>query len=506
MHLCAIYARVSTEDQGTSILNQQEYFKDYIKKYDCEIYNIYSDDAISGTQSSKRHSFQQMLQQGKEKKYEILFAKSYSRFGRNQRETLTALAELFEAGIRIIFVEDGLDSERDKGQFGLFAWLAEQESRKISERIKLTWQYYNKEGKIHVTTAPHGYYYDRSMGNFVVNEKEAEIVRLIFHLYLEGNGLRKICSYLNENGYKTKNNCEWSMFIVKNILQNEFYIGSLVQGKCETIDVTIKKRKKIDINDWIVHKNNHEAIITEDIFYKTKAQYKIRSKMTSCDNAHRHSSTRLFSNLIRCSICKSAFTFKTNKNEMKEQGSYSCILYEQKGAKKSGHRRNSIKESVLLREIQSELNKLTQQDISKMIDAIQKKQNNKNLIPLEKSLEKIEKQINEKIDLSIKLLKNYSDGFVGQITYQLQNESIEKSLKDLLNHRKELSEDIAKKPEKEKIDIPKTINDFLNIESGMWSNEMMKRLINYIEVDKTKGETHIYYNFQNESEFFLPKC
>ena len=148
---CAIYARVSTDEQGTSIINQQEYFKDYIKRNNFEIFDVYNDEAFSGTETTKRLSFQRLLEDGKNKRYDVLLAKSYSRFGRNQRETLTALAELFEYGIRIIFVEDGLDSLRDKGQFGLFAWLAEQESRKISERIKMTWQVYNKQGKIHNT-------------------------------------------------------------------------------------------------------------------------------------------------------------------------------------------------------------------------------------------------------------------------------------------------------------------------------------------------------------------
>ena len=201
---CAIYTRVSTWEQETSIINQQEYFKDYIQRHNLEIFDIYSDEAFSGTETSKRLSFQRLLEDGKNKQYDVLLAKSYSRFGRNQRETLTALAELFEHGIRIIFVEDGLDSLRDKGQFGLFAWISEQEARKISERIKMTWQLYNKEGKIHNTNSPLGYDYDKSIKNFVVNEEEAVIVRMIFDMYTQSNGRDKIATFLNENGYTTK--------------------------------------------------------------------------------------------------------------------------------------------------------------------------------------------------------------------------------------------------------------------------------------------------------------
>ncbi len=497
MKKCAIYARVSTDEQGTSIINQQEYFKDYIKRYNYEIYDIYSDEAFSGTETTKRLSFQRLLDDGKNKRYDVLLAKSYSRFGRNQRETLTALSELFESGIRIIFVEDGLDSERDKGQFGLFAWLAEQEARKISERIKMTWQYYNKEGKIHCTNAPHGYEYSKDIKNFIVNEEEAKIVKLIYNMYLKGNGIRKIANYLNDNGYKTKNNCEWSLFLIRNILTNEFYIGSLIQGKRKTIDVTIKKLENIDKKDWQIHKNHHEAIIDKKDFHIVQEMFAKRSNYVKENRKSRHSNIHLFSNIVKCKICGAAFTFKRKKIE-NFTPRYSCINYEQKGVSGSGHKRNSITEAMLIAAVQEELKTVSENKFSEIKEFYKRKKrlikkSNENL-----SLKKIDKEIENKTNLSLSLLDNFNKGLVGEIQYKLQNEAIEQSLKKLVVKREKALSDLNKvvvniDGEKE---IISTIKQLLNVSVEQWTNEMMKKIIENIEVDMTNNEFFIFFKFR----------
>ena len=362
---CAIYARVSTDSQETSIINQQDYFKDYIKRHNFEIFDIYTDEAFSGTETSKRLSFQRLLQDGKNKRYDVLLAKSYSRFGRNQRETLTALAELFEHGIRIIFVEDGLDSQRDKGQFGLFAWLAEQESRKISERMKLTISLYHKEGKIHTTKEAYGYNYDKSIRNFVVNEEEAVIVRMIFDLYLQGKGFKNIANILNEKGIPSKRNSRWCMTVITYMILNEFYIGSLVQGKRRSIDITIKKPEKIDKKDWFVHKNHHEAIISDEIFHKAQEEYEKRSKYLKQYLPTHHSNLYLFSNLVKCKICgEPCVAKKASQNATRNRldNAYICKSYMFQGLKGSGHRRNAIYENILLLNVKSELETLAEND------------------------------------------------------------------------------------------------------------------------------------------------
>jgi DNA invertase Pin-like site-specific DNA recombinase len=433
---CAIYARVSTDEQGTSIINQQEYFKDYITRNNFEIFDIYSDEAFSGTETTKRLSFQRLLEDGKNKRYDVLLAKSYSRFGRNQRETLTALAELFESGIRIVFVEDGLDSLRDKGQFGLFAWLAEQESRKISERIKMTWQLYNKEGKVHNTTETYGYNYDKSIKSFVVNEEEAESVRMIFDMYLRGDGTRKIAIFLNEGGYPTKRGGTWHSTHICKIIRNEFYLGHLIQGKLQKVDVVLKKVENVDRSKWIIHKNHHPAIVDEETFYKAQEEYKKRSDYLKQFNPVRHSTKHLFSNLVKCNICGDTCVARRKWSRNPDM-CYSCKSYEALGKQVCGHSRNCINEDVLLFNVKSALEMLAENNYRIIRDYYNHNSADKLREKAKVNIAILDKQIEEQTYLGNSLLSLFAEGIIGKEQFKLQNDAIAVKLTALMAQREE---------------------------------------------------------------------
>ena len=499
---CAIYARVSTDEQGTSIVNQQEYFKDYIQRNNFEIFDIYSDEAFSGTETTKRLSFQRLLEDGKNKRYDVLLAKSYSRFGRNQRETLTALAELFENGIRIIFVEDGLDSLKDKGMFGLFAWLAEQESRKISQRIKMTWQLYNKEGKVHSGASPYGYDFDKNIKNFVVNEKEAEIVRLIFDMYLRGESSKKIAVHLNNCGYTAKRGGKWNPPNLRPILTNEFYLGHLTQGKSQTIDVTIKKKEKMDKGKWHIHKNNHEAILSEEVFYKVNEEYKKRSDYLKQCTPVRHSTTHLFSNLVKCKICGASAIHR--KRTMKTGNiikSYSCIAYETWGLNECGHSRNGVMEKSLIPHVESGLEMLAGNGFKVIKDYFKgynaEKEREKEVL----SVSTLDKQIEEQTRLSLSLLNAFSDGILGKNQFKVQNEVIEEKLTSLMQQR----ENMLREQNKIFVNLDdegntiKAIKALLDVDSSLWTNEMLKKVIDKIYLDMPNNDIEIQFSYNTSS-------
>jgi len=497
---CAIYARVSTDNQETSIINQQEYFKDYIQRNNFEIFDIYVDEAFSGTETSKRLSFQRLLQDGKNKKYEILLAKSYSRFGRNQRETLTALAELFENGIRIIFVEDGLDSLKDKGMFGLFAWLSEQESRKISERLKLTIGLYQKEGKIHNTKETYGYNYDKSIRNFVVNEKEAEVVRMIFDMYLRGNGTTKIAIHLRNSGIPTKLNKTWRGDVIQDMILNKFYLGYLIQGKRHSIDVVLKKQKYLDEKNWHIHKGNHEAIISEDIFYKAQEEYKKRSDYIKERNPTRHSKVYLFSNLIKCKICGASCNVVIKKSRSPKRF-YSCRSYEEGGIPQCGHRRNAINQSNLSLNIKSSLDMLAENDFKIIRDYYNLNNADKMRERAIINITMIDKQIEEQTRLGNSLLEVLTEGIIGKEQYKLQNDVIAEKINSLMKQREEALLEQNKHitnvdSEGETI---KYINMLLKTDINEWTNEMMKKVVQKINIDMGNDVVEVVYNYSLSS-------
>ena len=276
----AFFSRVSTDLQHSSMENQEKIFQQWLERNpDCVFYKLYEDEGISGSKGYKRVNWLQMLEDGKDGLYDVVVAKSFSRFGRNQTETLQAIKELRLKGIRCVFLEDSLDSEKDMSKFGLFAWLAEQEAQKSSERIKMVWDSFNQQGKVHVTLAPYGYFYDKEIKNFIVNEIEANTVRRIFNLYLEGYGFNNIALTLTNEGVPTKRGGKWAGATVRGILTNEFYIGTLVQGKTRTLDATMKESIKIDEAEWYKHQDNHEAIIEVEVFEKVNQQIQERREL-----------------------------------------------------------------------------------------------------------------------------------------------------------------------------------------------------------------------------------
>lgn len=510
MKRVAFLSRVSTLDQHSSIDNQEEVFQNWLKRNEgCIVYKIYTDEGISGAKGYKRKQWLQMLKDGRSKEFDILIAKSYSRFGRNQRETLEAIAMLRNNGIRIIFLEDSLDSEQDANKFGLFAWLAEQEAQKTSERIKMVWENYNIEGKVHVTLAPYGYDYNKDIKNFVVNDVEANIVKKIYSLYQEGCGFNKIAKLLIENNISTKRGGKWAGATIGQILQNDFYLGTLTQGKTKTIDVTMDTQRKIPEEEWIKHSKNHDPIITKEEFDTVQEEIIRRSckakKFYTKEHANlnikgtvRQSNTSLFSNILICGECMARLTIKRKKRMKNYKPFYNCIDYELKGVKGCGHTSNFIWEDILIDYIKEKLDILVKNNYKELKRRLSEKNSSSDNKSYEKELKSIENKIKEQINISTKLLNEYTKGNVGEMQYKLQNENIENILKYLVNRKEELEKIISNKSDikqEEKLLIG-GINDLLETKTEDWNNAMMKSIIDNIIV-YIDGTIDVHFKYLN---------
>lgn len=488
MKRVATFSRTSTEmySQKTSILNQEEIYSSWIAKNKYVLYKSYIDDGISGTKAYKRIEWLKMLEDGKNKKYDILLCKSYSRFGRNMIETLGAIKELRESGVRIIFIEDSLDSEADSTKFGLFSWISEQESQNTSKRIKTVFQHFKEVGKIYNCIAPYGYDYDSNIKKFVINELEAKVVEKVFKLYLQGNGTNKIASILVSEGIPSKKGGTWRGNTVKNMILNEVYLGTLVQNKSQSIDVTIKKVNQIPQNEWIKHYNNHEAIIDQETFLKANSIFKSNSEKAhksrfSIKGIERASNLSLFSNLLRCS-CGCAMGIRRKKNR---KPYYNCVEYEKIGVA-CGHQSNFIQEELLTDYIKQKLDYL----IESKFDSIEIVDKNNVKIALENELQSIGKQIYKQVMLSNNLLNLYSEGTINAIQFKLQNESISNTLNTLINNKEALEDKINNIPKDNIKNFKKDVESIVKVPIEKWNNAMLKEIINKIEID-TNGIINI---------------
>ena len=477
----ATFSRTSTDNisQSKSIENQEDVYKSWIEKNNCVLYKNYIDEGISGTKGKYRVEWKELIQDGKEKKYDILLSKSYSRFGRNMVETLSAIKELREAGIRIIFIEDNLDSTKDTTNFGLFSWLAEMESKKTSERIKTVFDNFKEKGKIYNCIAPWGYDYDIEKKNFVINEVEASIIRRIFKLYVQGNGTTRIANILTSEGIKGKNGGVIRGNTIKNTILNEVYVGTLVQGKSEGIDVTISKRNKIEQEKWVKHLNNHEAIITYETFIEANKIFKVNSEKAkkhrySIKGIERSSNASLFSNLLICSNCGASITIRRKKGKKIH---YNCSEYEKVGVS-VGHTSNRIDEDFLVEYILFRLNELIERDF----DIININANIDIKKELESQLQAVEKSINEQMKKTRNLINLYDEKVISMNQFKLENETISNTLDSLMKN-KEVLEDKIKNIPQETGSFKKDVESVLKIPVEQWNNSMLKTIIKKIYIN-----------------------
>lgn len=301
----AAYARVSTdsEEQLSSYEIQVKYYTNHIKSNEnWEFVEAYTDEGITGVSTKRRDGFNRMIRDALDGKIDLIITKSVSRFARNTVDTLTTVRKLKEKGVEVYFERENVYTLDSKGEVMLtiMSSLAQEESRSISENV--TWGQRKRfaDGKV---SLPYKYFlgYEKGADGLPkVVEKEAEIVRIIYRLFLEGKTVSYIANHLTNLKIKTpRGKNKWTTTTVKSILTNEKYKGDALLQKCYTVDFLTKKKKKNEgeVPQYYV-KNSHQAIISPETFDLVQTEVKKRSKST-----HHLSSTSPFSSKIECGEC-----------------------------------------------------------------------------------------------------------------------------------------------------------------------------------------------------------
>ena len=353
----AAYARVSTEkdDQVGSLASQKSYFANYISSQrNMELSKVYFDEGISGTQTSKRKGFNQMIEDAFSGKFNLILTKEVSRFARNTVDTLSYTRRLKEAGVGVIFTMDNIDTRDSDGELRLtiMAGLAQEESRKTSERVKWGQQRRMEQG---VVFGRDMLGYRVKNGMLFINPEEVPVIRAIFHKYTnEGKGVHVIARELFEEGLRPKRSSLWSDTVILRVLQNEKYVGDLCQKKTFTPDyLTHRKKVNRGEEEKIYIKDHHEAIIDRDLWNRTQAERKRRSP--SAAQKARHSSRYWCSGKICCGECGSRFVSRTKKLKTGIYKAWRCyraanhgILKTDAEGREIGCNNNSINERALL--------------------------------------------------------------------------------------------------------------------------------------------------------------
>lgn len=334
----AIYGRVSTEHEAqlSAFENQQAWYEGVAHQHpEWSIVNRYYDEGITGTAAQKRPAFMQMLTDAKSGKFDLIVTREVCRFARNTVDTLTVTRELSRFGVEVYFIQDNIWTMDGDGELRLtiMATLAQEESRKISERVRAGQQISRQKGVLFGNGNILGY--DLVNGSYVINSEQAYTVRKIYELYASGMGYKRICAELIRLGCKNAHgNVEWNVDRIGRILRNATYKGYIGYNKSHSDGYLTQKRVNHRDEDFVYVKGDFEPIISEELWRRCAD---LRSKKSAHQRGPdgklrkfgRKEPQSVWSSKLRCS-CGSAFrrfVWHQNQDGRKTYG-YEC--YRQK--------------------------------------------------------------------------------------------------------------------------------------------------------------------------------
>jgi site-specific DNA recombinase len=299
------YARVSTdsEEQQTSYEAQVDYYSRYIRSNpEWQFVEVYTDEGISATNTKKRDGFNRMIQDALDGKIDLILTKSVSRFARNTVDSLTTVRKLKDAGVEVYFEKENIWTLDSKGELliTIMSSLAQEESRSISENV--TWGQRKRfaDGKVTMPYRSFLGYHKGADGAPEIVPEEAEIVKHIYALFMQGKTTGAIAKTLTAEGIPTPGGKQkWAVSTIESILKNEKYRGDAILQKTFTVDFLQKKMKpnEGEVPQYYVQ-NSHPAIIEPTEWDLVQAEMARRKELKQ-----RYSCHSVFASMIFCGEC-----------------------------------------------------------------------------------------------------------------------------------------------------------------------------------------------------------
>ena len=331
------YARVSTDmdAQLNSLENQVQYYTEFIQsKPNWFFVPGYIDEGISGGTTKKRDDFNRMIADAKAGRFDFIITKEISRFSRSTLDSIQYTQLLLDYNVGVFFQNDNINTLDSDSEFRLvvMSGVAQDEIRKLSERIKFGFRQSIKNGRVLGNDKLYGY--DKKDCVMTINEAEAEIVRTIFDLYANhGLGIRKISQRLLEMGYTSREGNAFNTLTIRHMLENPKYKGWYCGNKTQSLDYRTKKKAFLDESEWIMYPDpTIPAIISEELWDRANALYKERSKqMKSHASGATYHNRYPYSGKIYCEEHGTTYHRQVLKNKKGEQEVWQCKVYRAKG-------------------------------------------------------------------------------------------------------------------------------------------------------------------------------
>ena len=331
------YARVSTDkdEQLNSLENQVQYYTELIQsKPNWTYIPGYIDEGISGTSTRKRDSFLRMISDAKAGRFDFIITKEISRFSRSTLDSIQYTQELLEHDVGVLFQNDNINTLDSDSEFRLvvMAGVAQDEVRKLSERLKFGFRQAIKNG--HVLGNDKLWGYDKKDCVLTINEAEAKVVRRIFHLYAnEQMGIRRISQQLYDEGFTSRKGNAFNVLTIRHILENPKYKGWYCANKSQTVDYRSKRKIFLDESEWVMYPDpSIPAIVSEELWDRANALYKRRSaQMMSHQSAAEFHNRYPYSGKIICEEHGTSFHRQVLKSAKGEKEVWQCRVYRNRG-------------------------------------------------------------------------------------------------------------------------------------------------------------------------------
>ena len=412
----AAYCRVSTEqeEQQNSYQVQIAYYTDLInRKKEWSLVGIFADEGISGTQTKKRTEFNRMIRMCKNKKIDLVITKSISRFARNTVDCLEYVRQLKNLGIGVMFEKENINTLTMTSEFmiALYGSFAQAESESISKNVSWGKEKAYREGKVQFQYQNLLGYRKGTDGKPEIVPEEAETVKLIYKLFLDGYSMTNIKKALENKGILTaKGKKVWNESLISSILKNEKYVGDALLQKTYTLDcITHKVVRNHGERPMYLVTDHHAPIIDRDTYDRVQQELARRSSKRKISDKTiteqgKYSSKYALSELLICGYCGTPYRRTTWSARGKKQIVWRCISRLEHG-KKYCPDSPTIKEDQLHKAIIQAINNYysCRNDIARILKAnigtVLECQGQEEIISIENRLKEIDTARNDLISL-----------------------------------------------------------------------------------------------------------
>lgn len=479
-----------------------QYFTEFIRSRPNWTYvEGYVDEGISGASTKKRDNFLRMIADAKAGLFDFIITKEISRFSRSTLDSIRYTQELLEHDVGVLFQNDNINTLDSDSEFRLvvMAGVAQDEIRKLSERLKFGFRQAIKNG--HVLGNDKLWGYDKKDCVLTINETEAKVVRRIFHLYAnEQMGIRRISQQLFDEGFTSRKGNAFNVLTIRHILENPKYKGWYCANKSQTVDYRSKRKIFLDESEWVMYPDpSIPAIVSEELWDRANALYKQRSaQMMSHQSAAEFHNRYPYSGKIICEEHGTSFYRQVLNSSKGKKEVWQCRVYRNRGrAACSAPQMRTSELNKIMAEIFSQMIHNKQGIVDAVVKVIQSVPQEhdfqQDIRRMESELSAIHAKKDRLLDMSI-------EGVISTVEFKQRNDGFNQQIQALGQQLAILKAEEEKSliSTEQLNKIKATLEDDLSFQNGIRS-ELVTTILDHIVVKKgsTKEEFHldIYLKF-----------